>query len=94
LADNDIATAINMFGPQAIDMEKAKQRFAKSRDDVYDDWFTPTDGDMGMIPQGGEQGATLPNPFNGGGGANNQVGISGGMNPASATPPSSVALQQ
>lgn len=91
MADNDIATAMNLFGPQAIDTEKAKHRFAKSRDDTYDDWFSQ---DMSSIPGSGGQ-STMPNPFSGGGGANGQMGQpNGGQNADSGTPPASMELSQ
>jgi len=81
-ADQDIITAINMFG-QSVDMDKAKERFARVRGDNTEDWFTDNQGitsEMLGTAMGGVTPNTIPNM--------------GGMNAASATPPSSMALSQ
>lgn len=82
-ADQDIITALNIFG-QDLDMEKAKERFARVRGDNMEDWFTEA---QGLTPD------MLAGAM-GGGSAQGGVPNMGGMNPASATPPSSMALSQ
>ena len=79
-ADQDLITALNIFG-QDVDMDKAKERFARVRGDNTDDWFTESQGitpDMLAGAMGGITPGTIPNM--------------GGMNAASATPPSSLEL--
>ena len=82
-ADQDLITALNIFG-QSVDMDKAKERFARVRGDNTDDWFSQDQGptqDMLAAAMGGfGDSAGIPNM--------------GGMNPASATPPSSMQLAQ
>lgn len=79
-ADQDIITALNVFG-QDVDMEKAKARFARVRGDNMDDWFAEAQGltpEMLAGAMGGAEAGGIPNQ--------------GGLNAASATPPSSMAL--
>ena len=82
-ADQDLITALNIFG-QDVDMEKAKQRFARVRGDNMDDWFSEA---QGLTPDmlAGAMGA---------GSGQNGIPNMGGMNGASATPPSSMMLAQ
>lgn len=83
-ADQDLITAMNMFGPD-VDKTKAKERFARVRGDNAEDWFSEQQAPspdmlaqaMGGAPAGGN---AIPNI--------------GGLNAASATPPSSMALSQ
>ena len=65
-------------------MEKAKQRFAQVRGENMDDWFAEA---QTLTPDmlAGAMGA---------GSGQNGIPNMGGMNPASATPPSSMALAQ
>jgi hypothetical protein len=86
--DGDIAVAINMFGQQSVDMEKLKERFARSRNDNYNDWFTNASIDPSMIGGGlaaGQDVRQMMQPGN--------VAQMGGMNPASNVPPDQASLQ-
>jgi hypothetical protein len=82
-ADQDIITALNIFG-QDVDMEKAKERFARVRGDNTDDWFAEAQGLTPDMLAGAMGAGATP------GGIPNM----GGMNAASATPPSSMALSK
>lgn len=86
--DGDIAVAINMFGPQSVDMQKLKEKFARSRNDNYNDWFadqTMTPPMLGGGLAAGQDVRQMMQPGN--------VGQQGGMNPASNVPPDQAALQ-
>lgn len=85
--DGDIATAINMFG-QSVDMEKLKERFARSRNESYDDWFSDQSMTPNMLGAGMEGGADIRQLMQPG-----NVGQASGANPASQVPPSQAALQ-
>lgn len=87
LFDQDVATAQNLFGPEAINRESLKVKFAQIRGDSYDTWFAE---------QGLNQETALTEAMSA---AGNQAGqgdtpMRGGLNPASNTPPSQLALQQ
>jgi len=88
LFDQDVATAKNLFGPQVTNDEALKVKFAQIRGDNYDTWFKE---------QGLDQEQALAEAM-GGMEANPQATMGsqprGGLNPASATPPSQLALQQ
>lgn len=88
LFDQDVATAKNLFGPQVTNDEALKVKFAQIRGDNYDTWFKE---------QGLDQEQAMADAMSGMD-ANPQATMgsqpNGGLNPASATPPSQLALQQ
>ena len=86
--DGDIAVAINMFGMQSVDMEKLKERFVRSRNDNYQDWFTSSEFSPNMLASGMSapmDARQMMQPGN--------VAQQGGMNPASQVPPDQASLQ-
>lgn len=88
LFDQDVATAKNLFGQQVTNDEALKVKFAQIRGDNYDTWFKE---------QGLDQEQAMADAMSGMD-ANPQANMgsqpNGGLNPASATPPSQLALQQ
>lgn len=85
--DGDIATAINMFG-QEVDMQKLKERFARSRNDNYEDWFTNEEFTPDLLGAGMDGGQDIRQMMQPG-----SVAQPGGMNPASNVPPDQANLQ-
>lgn len=75
----DIATAMNLF-PQEVDREKLKQKFARDRNDSYDDWFSSKNT---LDVEALNAGMITP-----------QTSNRGGANASNIAPPESLALSQ
>lgn len=86
--DQDVAMAKNLFGPEMTNDEALKVKFSQIRGDSYDTWFKEQGLDQEQALATAMSGAGEQNAIQ-----NNQVSQTGGMNPASATPPSQIALQ-
>jgi hypothetical protein len=86
--DGDIAVAINMFGQGGLDMQKMKERFARSRNDNFEDWFTDQEFSPDMLGGGIGADQDIRQMMQPG-----SVAQPGGMNPASNVPPSQASLQ-
>lgn len=82
---NNVTTAMQLFGPQALNVEYLKQRYATKIKENYDKFFLKTPPGM---PQPGMMPGQQQQPGQGGPGAGAGVGMpgNGGGMPASAPP--------
>lgn len=91
LFDQDVATAKNLFGPEATNDESLKVKFAQIRGHDYDTWFKEQD-----MP---EMDAMLEQAMRGAGGESGgqpqqgNVTTRGGLNAANAASPAQMTLQ-
>jgi hypothetical protein len=89
LLSQDVATAKNLFGPDATNDESLKTKFAQVRKDSYEDWFSDANDvtENQLMTAMGGAGQAVGNTGSG------EQPMQGGMNPASAVPPAQMAQQ-